>query len=136
SPGFAVLGRLHHEQRDAIAGRLLLATSGLDFEVGIERQLSTAQRGKGHGGERRGDASTMDYASVVSPEAVYGLREPAPFGPEDHLFSTAHQITECWLNIAHHYLAQARTCAESSQWAAAADAMASACDVLPLAIQA
>jgi hypothetical protein len=140
SPGFLVLDRLQRQQRDAITGRLMLASASLHFEIGIESQLSSIPCGARpdrleHGGSRS-DAPTMDYLGVVSPDTAYGLRAAAPFGPEDHLFSTAHQITECWLNIAHHYVAEARVCAERSEWAAAADAMGNACDVLPLAIQA
>jgi hypothetical protein len=139
SPGFAVLTRLNGEQLDALSGRLLLATAGLHFGVGIEQQLRAARRGQGLvnlGEERHGATAIMDYRCVVSPEAVRGLREPTPFGTEDHLFSTAHQITECWLKIALHYLDQTRVLAERGRWSAAADVLAHACDVLPLAIHA
>jgi hypothetical protein len=139
SSGFAVLTRLDREQLDAISGRLLLATAGLHFDVGIEEQLRAARRGHGLftvGDERHGETAVMDYRCVVSPEAVRGLRETTPFGPEDHLFSTAHQITECWLRLALHYFDATRVLAERGRWGAAADVLAHACDVLPLAIQA
>ena len=76
APGFAVLTRLNREQLDAISGRLLLATAGLHFDVGIEQQLRTARRAQGlfnPGHERHGATATMDYRRVVSPEAVRGL---------------------------------------------------------------
>jgi HEPN domain-containing protein len=139
SPGLAVLTRLDREQLDAISGRLLLATAGLHFDVGIEEQLRTARREKGLctlSDERPGETTVMNYQCVVSPEAVRGLSERTPFGPEDHLFSTAHQITECWLKIALHYLDETRVLAERGRWSAAADVLAHACAVLPLAIQA
>jgi hypothetical protein len=139
SPGLTVLARLGREQLDALSGRLLLASAGLPFDVGIEAQLRNLRRARGlsnPGAERPGEAVVMDYRSVVSPEAVRELREPTPFGPEDHLFSTAHQITECWLKIALHYLDETRILAQRGRWSSAADVMAHACDVLPLAIQA
>lgn len=139
SPGLMVLTRLSREQLDALSGRLLLATASLPFDVGIEEQLRSLRRARGlfnPGSERQGETVVMDYRRVVSPEAVRGLREPTPFGPEDHLFSTAHQITECWLKIALRFLDEARVLAERGRWSTAADAMAHACDVLPLAIQA
>lgn len=144
SPGFAVLRRLNPAELDAISGRLILATAGLGFEVGIEQQVHEARRAGGLPdlaiGARTGEPSDrrpiMDYHAVVSPALVYGLRESSPCGPEDHLFATAHQITECWLNVVHCYIAEARLLAEGRRWLAAADAMANACDVLPLAIAA
>jgi hypothetical protein len=139
SPGLTILARLHGEQLDAVSGRLLLATAGVHFDVGIEDQLRALRRARGLGtlgNERQGETVVMDYQRVVSPEAARGLSELAPFGPEDHLFSTAHQITECWLKIALHYLDETRVLAERGQWSAAADVMAHACHVLPLAIQA
>jgi hypothetical protein len=140
SPGFAVIARLDARHVDHITSRLALACAGLPFRTGIEDQLCAArlEHGLPHlAGPGPGpDAPVMDYTAVVAPDKVFGLREAVPCGPEDHLFSTAHQITECWLRIAHHYLDDASTLAEQRQWSAAADAMATACDALPLAIQA
>src|SRR4051812_12351789 len=95
SPGLAVLQHLDIEQLETVTARLALATASLGFEVGIEPQLQAARRQRGlvdlayqnHGR----DLVAMDYRAVVSPRVVYALREHVPCGPEDHLFSTAHQ---------------------------------------------
>ena len=139
SPGLAVLECLDSEQLETITSRLTLACAGLRFKIGFEQQLEDARRRHGLVDLRRQnqgwDAAAMDYRAVVSPDVVFALREQAPCGPEDHLFSTVHQITECWLRIAHHYLAEAHTLAQGSRFADAAAAMSNACDVLPLAVQ-
>jgi hypothetical protein len=139
SPGFAALAMLGREQLDAVTGRLTLATSALPFELGIEGQLAATRSAQGLFSlrrERSGDVSIMDYQAVVSPATVHALHEQSPCGREDHLFSTVHQITECWLNIAHHHLAAACRLAEDKQWVEAADALADACSAVGLAIQA
>ncbi|MEO7035258.1 MAG: nuclear transport factor 2 family protein [Polyangiaceae bacterium] len=136
APGFGVLGRVSRELLDASTRRLLLATCQVPFRLGIERQLEHAREARGlaecGAADRSGETPTLDYASVVAPECVRKLREPSPSGPEDHLFSTAHQITECWLNIAHHYLSAALSAAEAQRWDEVADALACANAVLPL----
>jgi hypothetical protein len=140
SPGFAVLSRLDRVHVDQITRHVALASAGLPFSIGIEEQLDGARRyhrlpvlGVA---EMRPGTSVMDYAAVVAPSTVLALREPAPCGPEDHLFSTAHQITECWLHIAHHYLGEASAQASQRQWRAAAAALRNACDTLALAAEA
>ncbi len=136
SPGFRILGQLAEEQRTRVTARLLLATSTLGFSLGIEEQLESAQSERSVQRQPPDDLPTMDYGAVVSPEAIHRLREKAPFGPEDHLFSTVHQITECWLNIAHQRLEQARSLALSCYWSEGAEAVADANDALGLSIQA
>ncbi|HEY5374281.1 MAG TPA: hypothetical protein VIK01_11380, partial [Polyangiaceae bacterium] len=136
APGFRVLGRVNSDLLDASTRRLLLATSHVPFQLGIEQQLERARRARGlaecGAAARSAETPTLDYASIVAPESVRKLREPSPSGPEDHLFSTAHQITECWLNIVHHYLSAALSSAEAQRWNQVADALACANAVLPL----
>jgi hypothetical protein len=138
--GFRVLGRVAPDLLDASSRRLLHATSRLPFELGIERQLEGARRERGLQAcelpARSPDTPAFDYARAVAPESIRKLREAIPSGPEDHLFSTAHQITECWLRIAHQYLSLARSSAEAQHWAQAADAVAAANAVLPLVVDA
>jgi hypothetical protein len=140
SPGFAVLSRLDRAHVDQITRHVAAASAGLPFSIGIEEQLHGARRY--HRLPALGVADVtpgvpvMDYAAVVAPSAVFALREPTPCGPEDHLFSTAHQITECWLHIAHHYLGDASAQASQRQWRAAAAALRNACDALSLAVEA
>lgn len=140
SPGFAILDRVHRAHVDRITQRFAMASAGLPFDIGIESQLREARRrhrlaSLGMPGKAAATA-VLDYGAVVSPDAAFRLYEPVPCGPEDHLFSTAHQITECWLRIAHYYLDEAMTLARQRQWAAAADALTKACDTLPLAVAA
>jgi hypothetical protein len=140
SPGFSVLARLDPVHVDQITRRFALASAGLPFWIGIEGQLEGARRHHRLAAlEVAGMAPgmpVMDYAAVVAPATVLALREPDPCGPEDHLFSTAHQITECWLRIAHHYLGAATAQASERRWGAAADALRNACDALDLAVNA
>src|SRR5215475_1762144 len=108
SPGFAVLSHLERDQVDQVTRRFAVASAGLPFEIGIEGQLEAVRRHQrlpAIGADRTtAGLPVLDYTAVVAPETVFALREPTPYGPEDHLFSTAHQITECWLHIAHHLL--------------------------------
>ena len=140
SSGFAVLSHLERDQVDQVTRRFAVASAGLPFEIGIEGQLEAVRRHQGL--PAIGDDGTtsglpvLDYTAVVAPETVFALREPTPYGPEDHLFSTAHQITECWLHIAHHLLDLATAEASQRRWSAAAAALRNASDTLTLAIQA
>jgi hypothetical protein len=141
SPGFALLSRLDSAHVDKITRHFALASAGLPFRVGIEEQLDGARRHHclpvlGAAEVTPPGVPAMNYAAVVAPATAFALREPTPCGPEDHLFSTAHQITECWLRIAHHYLGEATTHASWKRWEAGADALRNACDALALAMKA
>ncbi len=140
SPGFAVLSRLDSAHVEKITRQFALAGAGLPFRIGIEEQLAGARRhhrlpALGAAGTTPG-VPAMDYAAVVAPATAFALREPVPCGPEDHLFSTAHQITECWLRIAHHYLDEATAHAARKRWEAGTAALRYACDTLALAMKA
>jgi hypothetical protein len=140
SPGFAVLSRLDSAHVDKVTRHLALASAELPFRIGIEGQLDGARRHHrlptlGAAGMTLG-VPAMDYAAVVAPGTVFALREPIPCGPEDHLFSTAHQITECWLRIAHYYLDEATAHASRKRWEVGATALRNACDTLALAMKA
>ena len=140
SVGFAVVSRLDRALADHMTRRFALATAYLPFRVGVEGQLGDARRRLGlpplHELDSTPAVPVLDYAAVVSAETVYGLREPQPCGPEDHLFSTAHQLSECWLRVAHHYVETATELAGQELWAAADAALSCACETLPLVIQA
>ncbi|MEP7051120.1 MAG: nuclear transport factor 2 family protein [Pseudomonadota bacterium] len=136
SSGFRVLAGIRPELLDAISLRLSAAVAGLPFELGIGQELERVRQAqtleKRAYGAPSADRPGLDYAALVAPAAVRKLREASPCGPEDHLFSTAHQITECWLNIVHHYLSAALAAAEGRRWDLAADALTSANAILPL----
>jgi hypothetical protein len=140
SPGLAVLSRLDAGHVDTITRQFALAAAGMPFRIGIEGQLDEARRQ--HGLPVLGAADgppavpAMDYTAVVVPTAAFALRESTPCGPEDHLFSTAHQITECWLSIAHHLLDEATAHASRGRWVAAAEALRHGRETLALAMKA
>ncbi|KAG0568328.1 hypothetical protein M758_6G010100 [Ceratodon purpureus] len=46
----------------------------------------------------------LEYDRICTPSEVYACRQAAPGNPEDHTLSTAHQILEAWLMVAHGLL--------------------------------
>ncbi|MEU3607798.1 nuclear transport factor 2 family protein [Streptomyces sp. NPDC035033] len=62
-------------------------------------------------------------APPTAPVALLGerahlreLRTVRPAGPEDHLFRGAHQITECWLHVAHRGIEAGAAAAAAGRW--------------------
>ncbi|MEV7283103.1 nuclear transport factor 2 family protein [Streptomyces sp. NPDC093252] len=105
------------------------------FALGVEEALAAACRAPGVTGPRITPGTPrLDHRRVVRPDRVYALRTSD--GPEDHLFSTAHQITECWLRVAHHYLDLAVPAATAGRWESAADSLDDACRAARLASRA
>jgi len=137
SPGFSAIARLTTLQLDSLTIAFEQQTKSLPFQFGIEHLLASAREAHGLAplaGLRDDPARpALDYLNLVLPEIVWNLREPQPFGPEDHLFSTAHQISECWLAIAHDRLQRAR---EADAWPEAAHLLAEAASVITLVIEA
>ncbi|MET8506320.1 nuclear transport factor 2 family protein [Streptomyces sp. NPDC004787] len=79
---------------------------------------------------------TLDYEALVRPQDIHSLHQVEPQSPEDHLFAGVHQITECWLRLVHHFLAEATALAESKLWGAAASRAHKASLALSMAIDA
>lgn len=139
SPGFTLLPRLTCAQVERISELVERATRTLPFQLGIEPALSAARSAHGLAPLASWEDDTrpaLDYEALVQPTTLWNLREPTPFGLEDHLFSTAHQISECWLAITHHLLAQALADAQKREFADAAHAIVEAAKVLKVVSEA
>jgi hypothetical protein len=52
----------------------------------------------------------FDYEKAVDPESLSTLRPVNPFGPEDELFMTVHQVCECWFEITSLNFEQMERC--------------------------
>ena len=139
SPGFEIVSRLNRTHVDQITSCFAFGMSRLAFRTGIEEQLREIRSQHGlpplSAFEPSPDVPVMDYPTIVAADTVIGLRESVPCGPEDHLFSTAHQIAECWLHIVHHCLNAACALAERRRWTEGANALTNACSTLALASQ-
>lgn len=127
SPGLDVLARVGSNHRGRIVEAYYAELGGLSFRTGLERQLS--------GLHRVGDSHrpTLDYASLVAPASLVRLGRLVPFGAEDHLFCTVHQITECWLRIVHHEIDRCEQTAGAGSWAQAANHVRNAAAALRVA---
>ncbi|MGW1001021.1 nuclear transport factor 2 family protein [Streptomyces sp. NPDC002520] len=113
-----VLRRIGTDQARAAALSFVEAHRKAGFRTGLEQTIEAACRDLGISlALPAQDGPVLDYASVVAPAAVHALRSDDPKGPEDHLFATAHQITECWLHIAIHCLESATSSAAAGDWA-------------------
>lgn len=93
------------------------------FRTGVEAQVT------GSDPQAYSDRPVFDYAACVAPESIALLARRTPFGPEDHLFCTVHQIVECWLRIAHEHVEQTEHLAASPRAAAAVHYAAAAVHV-------
>ncbi|MFD9698014.1 nuclear transport factor 2 family protein [Lentzea sp. NPDC059081] len=71
---------------------------------------------------------------LVRPDEVHALRDFPWQGPEDAMFRSVHQITECWLHIALSEGAEAAECVGTADWRAAAAHVTSAAGAVRLAI--
>jgi hypothetical protein len=89
--------------------RLLFAD--LPFSLGLNAQL---EDGKATG------RPTLPYDRWVNPHAVAELFYRRNFNAEDALFASVHQITECWLFIAHSAMTQAQAAVREQMWEVAA----------------
>jgi tryptophan 2,3-dioxygenase len=130
SPGLAVLTRLSARDRAQILGTLAAEFDDLLFRIGVEAQVT------GTDPPANSDRSVFDYAAHVAPESMARLARRAPFGPEDHLFCTVHQIVECWLRIAHEHVEKAEHLAASGYCPRAATAVHHAAAAVHVATQA
>ncbi|GAB1340450.1 hypothetical protein ACE1SV_70400 [Streptomyces sp. E-15] len=119
SPGLAVLDRLPDEQVRPVLDAFTQAADRLGYGLGVEHQVEAARTRLGLPAHPP-KAVTLDYRHLVAPEDVLRLVSPVADGPEDHLFASAHQITESWLHIAHAYVDAAVEAAEEQRWENAA----------------
>ncbi|HEY5835213.1 nuclear transport factor 2 family protein [Streptomyces sp.] len=115
--GYEVLFRLGPDRVRGVAWSFFEAHRGVAFRTGVEETVAAACRRLDIPVPPRSvDKPRLDYAAVVGPAAVWGLRSDDPQGPEDHIFCTAHQITECWLHIANHCLESGTAAAGEGDW--------------------
>jgi hypothetical protein len=115
SPGFRVLERMPRAEVRKIADRF--AGSPLPFRVGVEEQIAAACALHDlPTPTSASDLPVLDYRAVIQPDVVYALRDEPPHGPEDLLFRTTHQITECWLRVALHHVKQAVSETDEERW--------------------
>lgn len=80
------------------------------------------------------DWPELDYDAVVCPSEVLAQRDFPWQGPEDAMFRSAHQITECWLHIALREADEAVGRVRAQNWRAAAEHVAAAAEAVRLAI--
>ncbi|MEW2444541.1 nuclear transport factor 2 family protein [Micromonospora marina] len=110
SPGLRALPALPGPARAAVSDALRRASGRLPFQLGVEPQVGlVVSPGR----------PTLNYAGRTAPDLVRRVGRAPAHGPEDHLFCAAHQITECWLRIAHHHVREAERRADLGDWAAA-----------------
>jgi hypothetical protein len=120
SSAFRVLLALEAHEVSAVARAI--SSRPLPFRTGVESCVAEAC--DRHGVPRPGSdprLPLLDHHRVVRPDVVRRLRATSPSGPEDHLFRSAHQITECWLRIAEHHFDLAERLAGEKRWAPAAE---------------
>jgi hypothetical protein len=137
SPGFEVLERLDRHKVQQVTDSFFAAFANIAFDVGLETQLNSIRERSGLPALLRSEtpAPVMDYAAVVLPDAVRRLRNDEPFGAEDRLFAGIHQMTECWLHIAHFRLARTKEDAESGRWRDAAHHLEQASQAIQVVIK-
>ncbi|WP_321926275.1 nuclear transport factor 2 family protein [Burkholderia sp. BCC1998] len=144
SPGLYVASSLPAHLLEEVVEAYEAAADKAGFEFGVTRQVAQLRNmlpGRAGRADRTGDDCghrlrvTFDYVRAVAPASLCAIRETEPFGPEDHFFSTAHQITECWLNVAHVAISKSEALARHGNWVHAAGIMTLATDSLKLASQ-
>jgi ketosteroid isomerase-like protein len=135
SPGLAVLDRLDRCTIRQVTDGYFTAFGGLPLRLGPEAQLNTARERAGLPTMPQSPAPVLDYGAVVRPQSVHQLPKDPPHGPEDVLFRTVHQITECWLRVAHHFLRDGHEAARAGCWPAAARQLDLVSRVLQVVIQ-
>ncbi|GAA3688745.1 hypothetical protein GCM10022267_89380 [Lentzea roselyniae] len=96
----------------------------LPFDIGLAEHVST---------DRGAIRPQVDYASLAQVEALRAIRRTNPFGPEDVLFATVHQIVECWLRITHRHVEAAEQQCRAGDWLASARSVTWAADALTVA---
>uniref|UniRef100_A0A7I4BUE9 Uncharacterized protein n=1 Tax=Physcomitrium patens TaxID=3218 RepID=A0A7I4BUE9_PHYPA len=70
----------------------------------IEGHMMRAPFTLGLGEPNLAGKPVLEYDRICTPLEVFACRQAAPGHPEDHTLSTAHQILEAWLMVAHGLL--------------------------------
>ncbi|MBP2478530.1 hypothetical protein JOF53_007402 [Crossiella equi] len=120
SAGLAALRHLPQPERQRVDTAWHHAFAHLKFDLGVD--------GRGHSG-----LPVLDYRAVVTPPGFTAVQEGARSGPEDFLFRTVHQVTECWVHAAHWFLARATRDVQGDDLARAGRALHHAARLVELA---
>lgn len=122
SPGVQALARLGPEHRDVLR-RITDAVLTAEFPVplGIEPDLAALRAAQGLPPRDVPAGPFLPYARWVQPDRVAALVHKDEHSPEDRLFATVHQMTECWLRLVLDRYARAELLArERGDWDGAA----------------
>lgn len=69
------------------------------IHLAIECSMHTAPFTLGLGEPNLSGKPVLEYDGICKPARLYEFRQSMKDHPEDHMLSTAHQITECWLFV-------------------------------------
>jgi tryptophan 2,3-dioxygenase/ketosteroid isomerase-like protein len=123
----ASLGAQHRGAVDTVTDALLL---GGFPALGVEQAAAEARAAHGLPPRALPQGPFLPYAAWAQPGKVAALVLRDPVGPEDRLFATVHQMTECWLRLVLEDFARAEAASRTADWHGASAAVEEASAVL------